>query len=187
MCPPPARPGATGGGTPGGAGGGLRGSGGEPGTNPAPAARERCMKVIGREWGNLQVAKRCVLVTNAGQAAASIALQRCCNRYGSFRYTGRRYAAVAQWIEHLSSEQGVGGSNPSSRTNSRSPVAFDPCLWLAGIGIVGTALKGCFERRSNSLVFYARGGAGFGLCFRAFQHEGPRLTSGACSYSADGP
>ena len=26
-------------------------------------------------------------------------------------------ALVAQWIEHLSSEQGVGGSNPSERTS----------------------------------------------------------------------
>ena len=33
------------------------------------------------------------------------------------------------------------------------------------------------------LDFDARGGAGFGLCFRAFAYEGPRLTNGACSFS----
>lgn len=27
-----------------------------------------------------------------------------------------KIASVAQWIEHLSSEQGVGGSSPSRRT-----------------------------------------------------------------------
>ena len=39
--------------------------------------------------------------------------------FGEFEFkSGVNRAAVAQWIEHLSSEQRVGGSNPSSRTTS---------------------------------------------------------------------
>ena len=36
-----------------------------------------------------------------------------------------QHAPVAQWIEHLASNQGVGGSNPSGRANSnRTKIAY---------------------------------------------------------------
>ena len=69
-------------------------------------------------------------------------------------------APVAQRIEHLTTDQKVGGSNPSGRTNVMSRVMLDGpasqlfLFWGAGFVYSGGAVVG---RRVSSRPFGSRG------------------------------